>query len=82
MMSDELRYVSTRGGVTGASFEDVMLAGLAADGGLFVPDGWPQLSEQDLDDLAGGSYADVATAVIARFTGDTFDARRTAINRG
>ena len=73
-MSDSLRYLSTRGGVTGASFEDVLLAGLAPDGGLFVPESWPMLTATDFDDLAGGAYPDVVTAVAARFVGDTFDA--------
>ena len=73
-MSDSLRYLSTRGGVTGASFEDVLLAGLAPDGGLFVPESWPMLTATDFDHLAGGAYPDVVTAVAARFVGDTFDA--------
>ena len=73
-MSDSLRYLSTRGGVTGASFEDVLLAGLAPDGGLFVPESWPMLTATNFDHLAGGAYPDVVTAVAARFVGDTFDA--------
>ena len=40
-----MRYVSTRGGVTGATFEDVLLTGLAVDGGLFVPESWPRLDD-------------------------------------
>ena len=73
-MSDSLTYLSTRGGVTGASFEDVLLAGLAPDGGLFVPESWPMLTATNFDHLAGGAYPDVVTAVAARFVGDTFDA--------
>ncbi len=73
-MPDSLTYLSTRGGVTGASFEDVLLAGLAPDGGLFVPESWPMLTPTDFDDLADGAYPDVVTAVAARFVGDTFDA--------
>ncbi|HDK45924.1 MAG TPA: threonine synthase, partial [Actinobacteria bacterium] len=53
-----MRYVSTRGGVVEASFEDVLLSGLAADGGLFVPETWPELDATDLRDLGRLSYPD------------------------
>jgi threonine synthase len=53
--------MSTRGGVSGASFEDVLLTGLARDGGLFVPEEWPVL------DAGAGSYPDVVAAVGALF---------------
>lgn len=71
-MFDPVTYLSTRGGVDGWSFEDVLLAGLAPDGGLFVPEQWPMLSETDLGDLVSARYADVAAAVASRFAGDTF----------
>lgn len=71
-MSDQITYLSTRGGVEGWSFEDVLLAGLAPDGGLFVPSVWPMLSEADLADLRTADYPDVCAAVVTRFTGDTF----------
>lgn len=60
-----MRYVSTRGRAPVLGFTDVLLAGLAADGGLYVPESWPALPER-LD----GSYADVAAAVITPFVGD------------
>jgi threonine synthase len=44
-----VRYVSTRGGVAGATFEDVLLSGLASDGGLFVPESWPILDDVPAD---------------------------------
>ncbi len=71
-MPDQITYLSTRGGVAGWSFEDVLLAGLAPDGGLFVPDVWPMLSEADLEDLSTADYPDVCAAVVTRFAGDTF----------
>lgn len=71
-MFDPVTYLSTRGGVDGWSFEDVLLAGLAPDGGLFVPGEWPMLSETDLGDLVTAEYADVVAAVVTRFAGDTF----------
>lgn len=61
-----MRYVSTRGEAPELGFTDVLLAGLASDGGLYVPERWPELP-----DLSGAtSYVDVATAVMAPFLGD------------
>ncbi|MDX1449113.1 MAG: threonine synthase, partial [Acidimicrobiia bacterium] len=57
-----MRYVSTRGAAPVLGFDDVLLAGLASDGGLYVPRDWPQF---DLPPT--GSYADVAAAVIRPF---------------
>lgn len=64
-----LKYISTRGAAPPLEFEDVLLAGLAADGGLYVPMVWPQLDEDDLRNLRGLSYADVAQKVITPFIG-------------
>lgn len=64
-----MRYISTRGAAAPLEFEDVLLTGLAADGGLYVPMVWPQLSEDDLRDLRGRSYQEVALRVIAPFVG-------------
>jgi threonine synthase len=65
-----LRYVSTRGGVEPARFEDVLLEGLAADGGLFVPERWPRLDRERLEALQGRPYPEVAQAVLAPFVGE------------
>ena len=48
-----VRYVSTRGRAPILGFEDVLLAGLAVDGGLYVPEAWPLLSADRLAGLAG-----------------------------
>ncbi len=66
-----MRYVSTRGEAPELDFEDVLLTGLARDGGLYVPAEWPKFSGDELAGLRGKPYADVAFAVIAEFTGDT-----------
>ncbi len=65
-----MRYVSTRGEATPLSFADALLAGLARDGGLYVPETWPTLSAADIAGMAGKSYADVARTVITPFVGD------------
>ncbi len=76
-MSD-LRYISTRQGsrtpLERLTFEQVMLAGLARDGGLYVPERWPVLSPADITALRGLPYAELATRIMAPFVGDTFDA--------
>lgn len=59
-----VNYISTRGGGNPLAFEDVLLAGLAPDGGLYVPEAWPAL---DLDDLKGKSYKEIAAAVMFPF---------------
>ena len=65
-----MRYVSTRGQVSPASFEQVLFAGLAADGGLFVPERWPSLDRERLAGLQNASYQDVAAFVLEPFLGD------------
>jgi threonine synthase len=62
-------YVSTRGAAGRRGFEDVLLAGLAEDGGLFVPEAWPAL---DLAALRGLSYAETTARVLRPFVGDCF----------
>lgn len=62
-----MRYVSTRGRAPVLTFDDVLLAGLARDGGLYLPESWPQLSAVDLRALAGLPYADLAARVMRPF---------------
>jgi threonine synthase len=62
-----LRYVSTRGQVPDLDFEQVLMAGLARDGGLYMPENWPVFSPQDIAGLAGKTYAEAATAIMAPF---------------
>ena len=52
-----MKYVSTRGEAPVLAFDDVLLAGLAEDGGLYVPQDWPQFSTDELSSMAGMSYA-------------------------
>jgi threonine synthase len=66
-----VRYVSTRGEAPPLGFMDVTLAGLARDGGLYVPESWPRLSAETIAGFAGKPYAEVAVEVIRPFVGDT-----------
>lgn len=67
-----MQYVSTRGQAPKIGFEEAMLTGLATDGGLYVPETWPQLSHEEIADLAGLSYEEVAFRVMKPFIGDAF----------
>ena len=60
-----MHYISTRHGSQGnpepLGFEDVMLAGLARDGGLYVPETWPTLDANTIAGFAGRPYAEIAS---------------------
>ncbi|MDB5475477.1 MAG: thrC [Phenylobacterium sp.] len=65
-----MRYISTRGQSPAVGFTDAVLGGLAPDGGLYVPEAWPQFSPAEIRAFAGKPYAEVAAAVIGAFAGD------------
>ncbi len=62
-----MHYVSTRGGAASLPFDEVLLGGLARDGGLYLPEHWPVLSPDTLRALRGRPYEEVAVAVMAPF---------------
>ncbi|WNO53386.1 threonine synthase [Stakelama saccharophila] len=68
-----MRYVSTRGSAPVLDFEQVTLTGLAADGGLYVPEAWPRFSADQIADMAGLSYVETAVRVMLPFVGDSLD---------
>ncbi|WP_298436078.1 threonine synthase [uncultured Jannaschia sp.] len=67
-----MRYVSTRGEAPVLGFEDTMLTGLARDGGLYVPEDLPVLSQGDIAALAGKSYEEVAHRIMWPFVSEAF----------
>ncbi len=67
-----MRYVSTRGQAPSLGFEEVLLAGLASDGGLYVPEKLPQWDGDFLTSLRTARYEEIAYQVIAPFVGDAF----------
>jgi threonine synthase len=69
-----VRYVSTRGEAPPLGFIEATLAGLARDGGLYVPATWPRLEEDAIAGFAGRPYAEVAVEVIRPFVGDAIPA--------
>ncbi len=64
-----MKYISTRGQAPELGFEDALLAGLARDGGLYVPKTWPAFQAEDFAALVGVPYADAATAIMRPFVG-------------
>ncbi len=72
-----MKYISTRGRAPVLDFGDVLLAGLAADGGLYVPDRWPELSPEALRGRPGrGDYADLAAEVMWPFVDGAYSRDR------
>ncbi len=69
-----MKYLSTRGEADDLDFAEVLLRGLAGDGGLYLPETWPTLSQSAIADLAGLPYTRVAERVIAPFVGDAIAA--------
>ncbi|AJY52300.1 MULTISPECIES: threonine synthase [Halomonadaceae] len=68
-----MRYISTRGQAPALSFEEVVLTGMASDGGLYVPETLPEFSREELADMAGLSYAEIAFRVMKPFVNGEID---------
>ncbi|PYE90616.1 threonine synthase [Phyllobacterium leguminum] len=64
-----MKYVSSRGEAPVLGFSDALLAGLARDGGLYLPQEFPKLSPDEIRGLRGKSYADIAIRVLTPFIG-------------
>ncbi|HYF60384.1 MAG TPA: threonine synthase [Burkholderiaceae bacterium] len=69
-----MRYLSTRGGMPPQRFTDILLGGLAPDGGLVVPEHYPQIDEATLARWRGLSYADLAFVLLRLYCDDIPDA--------
>lgn len=65
-----MKYISTRGQSPAASFSQVLLGGLAPDGGLYLPESYPQFNEADLTAMRGMNYADLAFRILSKLIDD------------
>ncbi len=65
-----MRYLSTRGNAPAQSFSDILLGGLAPDGGLYLPESYPQVTRAELDAWRSLSYAELAFAILSKFIDD------------
>ncbi|MDO9192140.1 MAG: threonine synthase, partial [Undibacterium sp.] len=65
-----MQYVSTRGHATEQNFSEILLGGLAPDGGLYLPQQYPQVTQDELSAWRSLSYAELALAVLKKFATD------------
>ena len=65
-----MKYISTRGQSPALSFSEILLGGLAPDGGLYLPETYPQFTDADLTAMRGMKYADLAFAILSRLIDD------------
>ena len=65
-----MKYISTRGNAPAKTFTEILLGGLAPDGGLYLPETYPQVTRAELDAWRSLSYADLAFAVLSKFATD------------
>ena len=71
-----MEYISTRGDAPVVDFGAALLAGLASDGGLYIPKSWPAVTSDEFQALIGKSYAEIAADILSRFTQGTFSKER------
>jgi len=65
-----MRYISTRGNMSPKKFSEVVLSGLASDGGLAIPESYPKISESELEEWRNLNYPDLAFKIISKFVDD------------
>ena len=70
-----MQYISTRGEAPALGFSDALLAGLARDGGLYLPQEWPHFGADDIRALRGLPYPEMAVRLLAPFTGGEIDGK-------
>jgi len=71
-----MRYISTRGAAPTLDFAEVTLTGLASDGGLYLPERWPEFSSAEIAAMRGLPYAELAARVMQPFVGDSLSSER------
>jgi threonine synthase len=65
-----MKYISTRGNTPAKTFTEILLGGLAPDGGLYLPEQYPQVTRAELDAWRSLSYAELAFVVLSKFATD------------
>jgi len=77
-----MKYISTRGQSPAVGFSEILLGGLAPDGGLYLPESYPHFTDADLTAMRGMNYRDLAFAVLSRLADDIpAEDLRTIINK-
>jgi threonine synthase len=67
----KIQYISTRGTGDPKNFLDVLMEGMAPDGGLYIPDLWPEFDHKLISHMSGLGYADIAAQIMSAFVGDS-----------
>jgi threonine synthase len=70
-----MQYISTRGEAPALGFSDTLLAGLARDGGLYLPEEWPHFGAAEIRALRGLSYPEMAIRLLTPFTGSEIETK-------
>ena len=70
-MTNNIKYISTRGASRKLTFKDVIFEGLASDGGLYIPETWPSIDKKKLSNFKNISYQDIAFEVIKPYLDDS-----------
>src|SRR5574343_1958098 len=65
-----MKYISTRGNSPAQTFSEILLGGLAPDGGLYLPESYPQFSETDLAAMRAMNYRELAFTILSRLADD------------
>jgi hypothetical protein len=65
-----MKYISTRGGAAPQNFSDILLGGLASDGGLYLPETYPQVSAAELAEWRELPYAGLALRILEKYIDD------------
>ena len=77
-----MKYISTRGQSPAVGFSEILLGGLAPDGGLYLPESYPHFTDADLTAMRVMNYRDLAFAVLSRLADDIpAEDLRTIINK-
>jgi threonine synthase len=81
-MNPKMNYLSTRGNAPAKTFTDILLGGLAPDGGLYLPEHYPQVTRAELDAWRTFSYPELAFSVLSKFADDILaDDLRAIVNK-
>ena len=65
-----MNYISTRGHISNKSFNEILLSGLAPDGGLYLPASWPHFNRDELIRMGELPYPELAFSIMTPFVGD------------
>jgi threonine synthase len=77
-----MQFVSTRGEAPVLGFSDAVLTGLARDGGLYLPEAWPQISPEEVERMAGADYSEIALQILLAFLGSEIPDPKTSAGFG